>query len=409
MLGYGLLNAKVHEICITGIIRNFLARSLFIIPQYYANLFEGKTSVDSIAFKDIKQLYDLFIKEEQKISAKESAEKSISSINDNVYKYILSSNIVKEKNYKFREKNYSQIIEDGKNNLETIFIETFKKFFNDEKLQEIFLAYDMASSLDDFDFQKELGSYFPEFSLTEAFISALAPILLPGVGAAISLAIITVQIIDELEISESDKIKLKKYKKLYEKLVVLHEAIRGAGTNEELIINTIKSMSAEERCYLCSKYPNYANGSMFKALEEDLDDTVNLLFTTVGEDGREKYLYTPLNCKQFGWSSKGGEEGLTYESIKLNGVCKAYFDKNTKYKLRAKELGIITGSGENENKENYKKLNESISNFLINEQNYILENKIFDSCYKFFKDNNFFLPRDTYLRLLNEQINALEV
>ena len=115
-------------------------------------------------------------------------------------------------------------------------------------------------------------------------------------------------------------------------------------------------------------------------------------------------MYGPLNCSQFYDSKYGAEEGLSYDGISTKAVCKNWFKDTTKYQLNAKNLGLIR----NTDFEKYNNLNNFMSKYLVQDGKY-LDKERFDSCYNFFQDNGFFIPRDIYLKLLDEQINVLEV
>ena len=66
MLGYGLLNSKIHEICLKGIIKNFLSRMLFVSPYFYSDYKSPPYSFGNDT--QAKALYKIFLLEEKKIS-----------------------------------------------------------------------------------------------------------------------------------------------------------------------------------------------------------------------------------------------------------------------------------------------------------------------------------------------------
>jgi hypothetical protein len=181
MLGYGLLNAKIQEFCLSGIIRSFLNRSVIYLYPLYLNY--NKKSDDK-KNEILTILYEIFVQEELRLStrlfknfnsfkqyeelsnpkASSASEKdiitlyyiddetkkivearygkdgfltstSLSETNFNRYpdliiKYILSANVVYDKDYDFASKTIEEVEKDGKNNLRKLFDKTFNEFYN---------------------------------------------------------------------------------------------------------------------------------------------------------------------------------------------------------------------------------------------------------------------------------------
>lgn len=173
MLGYGLLNSKIQEFCLSGIINSFLNRSTIYLYPIYLN-YESATDKDKENI--INSLYNIFIQEElrlsprlfntfqdfksweQKVEPKSTtlyyidettqnivevnydenglftnnliADKNYNNYPDLILKYILSSNVVSDKDYEFSKKLPNEIIEDGKNNLNKLFRKVFEQFYN---------------------------------------------------------------------------------------------------------------------------------------------------------------------------------------------------------------------------------------------------------------------------------------
>lgn len=102
----------------------------------------------------------------------------------------------------------------------------------------------------------------------------------------------------------------EKYKNLYLKLEQLYFAVKGLGTDKDTIKTTIKNMTNEEKCWMCtrrvalvSKEDKKLKSSMMYVIEQDLDS----------EDAND-YLYKPLGngssdgCKVWGYATKEGGE-----------------------------------------------------------------------------------------------------
>jgi len=179
MIGYGLLNSKIQEFCLGGIINSFLNRSvIYLYPCYINYGIKNNKEKQEI----IDSLYDIFIQEEirlsprlfknfetfkkeweEKIDPKSFSEKDITyayyitddtkriveaqydskgyntsvTLTDNnfdklpdiIMKYILSANVVQDKDYKFSSKNIEQTKTDGKENLKNLFKKVFEEYY----------------------------------------------------------------------------------------------------------------------------------------------------------------------------------------------------------------------------------------------------------------------------------------
>lgn len=173
MIGYGLLNSKVQEFCLSGIINSFLNRSVLYLYCRYLN-YDSKNETEKESIID--SLYEIFIQEELRLSPRlfknftefknwetevspastflyyidDNTEnivevyydkngnytnntieaKNYDSYPDVILKYILSSNVVFDKNYPFNLKSGEEVINDGKNNLKKLFKKVFEEFYN---------------------------------------------------------------------------------------------------------------------------------------------------------------------------------------------------------------------------------------------------------------------------------------
>jgi hypothetical protein len=200
MLGYGLLNSKIQEFCLSGIINSFLNRSTIYLYPIYLN-YESATDKDKENI--INSLYNIFIQEElrlsprlfntfqdfknweQKVEPKSTtlyyidettqnivevnydenglftnnliADKNYNNYPDLILKYILSSNVVSDKDYEFSKKLPNEIIEDGKNNLNKLFRKVFDQFY--------YSPYFSENSSDTKDFNNLSFKDFVEFLL----------------------------------------------------------------------------------------------------------------------------------------------------------------------------------------------------------------------------------------------------
>ena len=122
MIGYGLLNSGVHEYCIRSIIKNFFYRSLFFLyPVYLKGTVVPLGTITELTDSEKNKLFEIFLKEEQAIDKKNNSD-------NNTVKYILSANVSINKDYEFAKKDINLILEEGKQNLNKIFLNELKKF-----------------------------------------------------------------------------------------------------------------------------------------------------------------------------------------------------------------------------------------------------------------------------------------
>lgn len=121
MIGYGFLNSEIQNFALRGIISSFLERSLIFL--YPAFLYKK----DNILTEQVvDRIFNLFIQEEIFLSSPEEAPQK------NIVKYVLSSNVIKNKDYDFINNGNEKAIEDGKINLKDIFKETLNSFYKSE-------------------------------------------------------------------------------------------------------------------------------------------------------------------------------------------------------------------------------------------------------------------------------------
>lgn len=156
MIGYGFLNSEIQNFALRGIISSFLERSLiFLYPVFLYK--KDNILTDQV----IDRIFNLFIKEEIVISlSQENTQK-------NIVKYILSANVVKNKDYDFVNNNNEKIIEDGKINLKDIFQDTLNSFSKDQIVIEIKKNYA------DF-YKKQIPSYLLVFNTNPKDVPIIA-------------------------------------------------------------------------------------------------------------------------------------------------------------------------------------------------------------------------------------------
>lgn len=132
MLGYGLVNSAIHEICLSQIITSFLSRSsVFLANYYFATYLKLENNLLGEEEKD--NIVNLFLEEEKYIEIQKNKKSPNPNFNEEeiIYKYLLSANVISNKDYNFDIKTIEEIIKDGKNSLKNIFIKILKKFVSD--------------------------------------------------------------------------------------------------------------------------------------------------------------------------------------------------------------------------------------------------------------------------------------
>lgn len=147
MLGYGFVNSFVQKYALENIIGDFFTRlnryngTLFIGVISYIN--KNKADYASIPFflqkienlqeieEEINKLLNIFIEEEK----------------DNIYTYILSANVAIDKDYDFIKKTLSECLEDGKQNLKSIFEQVLFDFLQKYSEHLESLNIDLSLSL----------------------------------------------------------------------------------------------------------------------------------------------------------------------------------------------------------------------------------------------------------------------
>lgn len=149
MLGYGLANSYVQRFSVENIIYSFLNRCIISNLTYLLGLkiiinknadntksFVELLKINVNNFVDyefyVDQLYDFFIEEEYYLT------RGIEVVNTNLeidyqkelYKYIMSSNVINNKDYDFDKKLKEEVIIDGKESLKNIFSEILLIYIN---------------------------------------------------------------------------------------------------------------------------------------------------------------------------------------------------------------------------------------------------------------------------------------
>lgn len=154
MLGYGLINAGVQEFCLEQIIFNFFNRSILLLLPFYigikftinkknpnikgTKIFLEKISLQNLDKKEkalfIDPLYRLFVREEYLLTKKNINSGFESDYQRELYKYILTANLISNKDYNFDAKTPEQVIEDGRASLTLIFEKLLVEFLNNSKI-----------------------------------------------------------------------------------------------------------------------------------------------------------------------------------------------------------------------------------------------------------------------------------
>ena len=131
MIGYGLVNSAVHEICLNQIIVSFLSRSSIFLANFYLQNYIRQLS-GLLSTKQQDDLVNLFLEEEKYIAIQKNIENPDPNFNQEeiVYKYLLTANIISNKDYNYDLKTTEQVINDGKIALKNIFFEIYQKFLS---------------------------------------------------------------------------------------------------------------------------------------------------------------------------------------------------------------------------------------------------------------------------------------
>lgn len=131
MIGYGLVNSAVHEICLNQIIVSFLSRSSIFLANFYLQNYIRQLS-GVLSTKQEDDLINLFLEEEKYIAIQKNIENPDPNFNPEeiVYKYLLTANIISNKDYNYDLKTTEQVISDGKKALKNIFFEIYQKFLS---------------------------------------------------------------------------------------------------------------------------------------------------------------------------------------------------------------------------------------------------------------------------------------
>ena len=195
MLGYGLVNYFIHKFSIENIIVSFLNRNVMPNLAYFVSL-KVLSSTNINATKDpkeyldninlnfenldevLKELFGLFIEEEYYITRSIIEDEKSSNLEvdyqKELYKYILSSNIIASKDYDFDKATKEQVLDEGEKFLLTLFETILKNFLIDITKQISQGKYDKILSILKseknnfiFDFNSDSKEYFPKKQLKE--------------------------------------------------------------------------------------------------------------------------------------------------------------------------------------------------------------------------------------------------
>ena len=149
MIGYGLVNSAVHEICLNQIIVSFLSRSSIFLANFYLQSYIRQLS-GLLSTKQQDDLVNLFLEEEKYIAIQKNIENPDPNFNQEeiVYKYLLTANIISNKDYNYDLKTTEQVINDGKIALNNIFFEIYQKFLSNlnQNVGNILKLPDLKSS-----------------------------------------------------------------------------------------------------------------------------------------------------------------------------------------------------------------------------------------------------------------------
>lgn len=137
MLGYGLINSSIHELCLTEIVFCFLSRSSIFLTPYYFKLYSEYQTSGVVSKKDIEALVNLFFEEEKILYIYEivgdtsfSSRPESPKSNEILHRYILSALLIKDPNYNFDIKDVNAVINEGIQVFTDFFYKILKDFFN---------------------------------------------------------------------------------------------------------------------------------------------------------------------------------------------------------------------------------------------------------------------------------------
>lgn len=421
MIGYGIVNSSVHEFCINQIIINFFNRSSFILAPYYMSIkilvghlddskdqktysyfFSRKTTKndfkvlqDKRNLKIIDDIYELFLLEEYKLSSNKQVKFNVVNIdetqsNEILFKYFCSANIILDKDYNFDSKTIDETIREGYMALKEIFTNLFIEFLNNSNITTSSVSSSsklfsiqrrlLFGKVGIYSFQEKFDNYYSDLYSVDSETEKPKPIVL------------------EEDIPDH-------YKNLKTKLDSIAKAIGGTGTNEELLEKTLKSLTPQQKCYLCSKKDALwkLNGKKVSAIEAIADD--------LSGDDLDTYLYNILQCTNFGYKNKIGSAPGDSEN-----KCIEYFEKQVVaddigkgfqlvpdgvFKEFIKFFSLYINKKYKDYKNDLIDQNSNIIKFYTEKQ----EIKKADDTYI---EQSFLEQRNNYIDLLNNQINVLE-
>jgi hypothetical protein len=201
MLGYGLINYFVHKFSIENIIVSFLNRMVIPNTSYLVGLKILSTKIvgtkapknyltaNSISFdgleSEVEDLFNLFLEEEYYITKAIVKTEEGSSLEvdyqKELYKYVLSANILKSKDYNFDNKSKQEVVSEGMQFLKTVFESELKSFLigitnqfsQDNKNQVLTLLEKKEKNLL-LTYNSESGIYSPVLDIKDTLKKILA-------------------------------------------------------------------------------------------------------------------------------------------------------------------------------------------------------------------------------------------
>jgi len=155
MLGYGLGNYFIHKFSIEGLIVAFLNRMVIPNASYLVGIKILATNipdtkdpkqyltekVENLNYikEEVENLYNSFIEDEYYMTRARIEDYKSSNLEvdyqKELYKYILSSNILASKDYNFDKKSKQEVISEGESFLKIVFENVLTNFLNDITVQ----------------------------------------------------------------------------------------------------------------------------------------------------------------------------------------------------------------------------------------------------------------------------------
>jgi len=155
MLGYGLVNYFIHKFSIEGLIVAFLNRMVIPNASYLVGIKILATNIPytkdpkqylteqvknlNYIKEEVENLYNSFIEDEYYMTRARIEDYKSSNLEvdyqKELYKYILSSNILASKDYNFDKKSKQEVISEGESFLKIVFEKVLTNFLNEITVQ----------------------------------------------------------------------------------------------------------------------------------------------------------------------------------------------------------------------------------------------------------------------------------